>query len=224
MDHTRILCLETALSGCSVCLAEDRRLLAEAVSDVPNSASDKLHLLVKQVLETSGLQLKDLDAIAVSIGPGSYTGLRIGLAAAKGYAYALSVPVIPVSTLKAMAWAAKFRHGLSGDRYAPAIDARRNEIFWAVYDQNLDTLIAESPMVVSEKSLEHFDPALRYIMPGNGAHKLTGALALENLYPTGVNTCLASDMTELAFNDMEAGPSADTAYLEPNYTKGFHFV
>lgn len=224
MEQFRFLCLETALSGCSVCAAENGQLIAEAVSEVPNSASDTLHGLAEQVLQTAGWKWQDLQAIAVSIGPGSYTGLRIGLAAAKGYAYALSIPIVTVSTLQAMAWGAKYRQGIIADRYAPAIDARRNEIFWAIYDASLQTLRPEAPLILDENARGLFDPALTYCLSGNGTKKVADLLQLPNLLPGGADGLLARDMIALAFNDLIQGRTADPAYLEPNYTKGFHYA
>lgn len=222
MEHVRFLCLETALSACSVCLAEDDTLIAEAGSDIPNSASDHIHRLADTVLQTAGWQLRDLQAIAVSIGPGSYTGLRIGLAAAKGYAYALSIPIVTVSTLQAMAWGLKHRQGIDADRYAPAIDARRDEIFWAMYDRNLQALLPEAPLIVDEAAGKYFEPGLRYALPGSGATKIGQALNLPNLDLYAAHECFARDLIGLAFSDLKKGNLADPAYLEPNYIKGFH--
>ena len=222
MNPVRILCLETALTGCSVCLVENENILAQSICDVPNSASDKLHILVAEVLDSAGKQLQDIQAIAVSNGPGSYTGLRIGVAAAKGYAYVLSIPIIAISTLQIMAAAAKYRYNISADYYLTAIDARRNEIFWAMYDKNLDTHMTESPLIVNNAVKNLFDSSQKICLLGSGAQKLFDAVQLPDLKMVPDFELQARDMKTLALTGFLNQKFADLAYLEPNYTKEFY--
>jgi tRNA threonylcarbamoyladenosine biosynthesis protein TsaB len=224
MDPVRILCIETALTGCSVCLAEDEKLLAQSVNDIPNSASDQLPGLVADVLRQAGLQFSDLQAVAVSNGPGSYTGLRIGVAAAKGYAYALQIPVIAVSTLLIMAAAARNRLQVTADIYVPAIDARRNEVFWAMYDRNLGVKLTETPMVIGVDTKKMFDENQSYCLLGNGAKKIYDAIGLNEIILLPDLAVGAGDMITLAFTSFWEKQFASTVYLEPNYTKDFHYI
>jgi tRNA threonylcarbamoyladenosine biosynthesis protein TsaB len=224
MSAVRILCIETALSGCSVCLVENENILAQSISCIPNSASDKLHELVAEVLEKSDLQLKDIQAIAVSNGPGSYTGLRIGVAAAKGYAYALHVPIIAISTLQIMAAAVKYRYHISADYYIPAIDARRNEIFLAMFDKNLNACMAESPLIMDHTTKKMFDQSQKNYLFGSGAQKLFDMIQLPDINILPDLELQAQDMKILARTGFLNKKFADPAYLEPNYTKEFYLL
>jgi tRNA threonylcarbamoyladenosine biosynthesis protein TsaB len=223
MSPVRILCIETALSGCSACIAEDEKLLAQATCDIPNAASEKLPGLVDDVLKKGGVLFHDLHAIAVSNGPGSYTGLRIGVAAAKGYAYAWQLPILAIPTLQIMATAARDRHQALADIYVPAIDARRNEIFWAMYNNQLDSIVAASPLIIDEHTKNLFDSGQNYCLLGTGAQKLWDALALPNTLLLPEANCLSSDMITPAFTAFYGNQLADPAYLEPSYTKAFYY-
>ena len=223
MNAVRILCIETALSGCSVCLSENEKILAQSVSDATNSASDKLHTLVEEVFERSGKKFSDIHAVAVSNGPGSYTGLRIGGAAAKGYAFALQIPLIALSTLQVMAAAAKFRHGLSADAYLPAIDARRNEIFCALYDNDLNILIKDAPVILDDKTQNTFDSNQKIFLFGSGSQKLYSAIERPGISLFTEFEFCSEDMILLALRAYSTHCFSDPAYTEPNYTKDFYY-
>jgi tRNA threonylcarbamoyladenosine biosynthesis protein TsaB len=125
----RILALDTATSACTVAVCDDERVLAEATLQVPRAHSTRLMPLIAQAVSDSGLNKADLDAIAVGVGPGSFTGLRIGLATAKGLGFALGKPCVGVPTLKAMAYGTGAQIGL----VVPVLDAKRGEVFAAAY-------------------------------------------------------------------------------------------
>ena len=130
-----ILNIETATDIGSVCLSKGKKILANIACATPFSHSKETTLMIEKCLEEAGLTLEDIDAIAISRGPGSYTSLRIGTSIAKGMCYALEVPMIAVDTLQAMALATK--NVAKGDYYIPMIDARRMEVYTAFYDEQM---------------------------------------------------------------------------------------
>ncbi|MBT8319527.1 MAG: tRNA (adenosine(37)-N6)-threonylcarbamoyltransferase complex dimerization subunit type 1 TsaB, partial [Gramella sp.] len=132
-----ILCLETATTNCSVGIAKDGRLIALKEDNSKNySHAEKLHVFINEVLSDAGVIAKDLDAIAVSKGPGSYTGLRIGVSSAKGLCYSLDIPLISVPTLDLLAYKFKGEEGI----FISMLDARRMEVYSAVYDSEINQL------------------------------------------------------------------------------------
>jgi tRNA threonylcarbamoyladenosine biosynthesis protein TsaB len=171
-------------------------------------------------MKDSGVTFKELDAIAVSRGPGSYTGLRIGASAAKGFAFALSKPLIAVDTLLCIAAAANL-HTPKGATLCPMIDARRMEVYTATYDQQLSQLSGAEALIIDEKSIERFNGHKCYFM-GNGMDKCrtllsmcTDAHFIEGIKPS------AADMVPLSHKRFTEKKFEDAAYFEPFYLKDF---
>jgi tRNA threonylcarbamoyladenosine biosynthesis protein TsaB len=161
-----ILNLETATKSCSVCLARDGKPLAikEAWSD-QYSHAEQLNQFIETVMQEANFSLSDLDAVAVSAGPGSYTGLRIGTSTAKGICYALEIPLISVNSLKALASLSKADEGY----ICPMFDARRMEVYAAIYDKELNTLMPTAAVVVDDQSFkEFFSQKVTFLGPGYG--------------------------------------------------------
>src|SRR6476661_4332435 len=144
-----ILLLETATSVCSVAVAEDGKLLAIHEESEKNIHATHLTLFIENVMQQAGRSLSDLDAIAVSMGPGSYTGLRIGVSTAKGLCYAMDKPLIGINTLESMAAVIA---NSSTSLYVPMIDARRMEVYTAVYDADLKEILPTQAMILDEQS------------------------------------------------------------------------
>ena len=192
----------------------------QTVQDEGYSHGEKLHVLADEVLKQAGLQWTELDAIAVSIGPGSYTGLRIGVSAAKGWCYALGIPLISVSTLQAMAFGMTQNTVIQGDAYlVPMIDARRMEVYTAVYDLNCVEVIAPHPLVVNGNSFLDLLNKKPVFFCGDGAPKCLPLLQHPNAHFLNVLPD-ARWMLAPALEAFKKQLFADLAYLEPQYLKG----
>ncbi len=221
-----ILGIETAASICSVALVKDGTLLSirETVGVREHSAA--LTGFIADVFNEAGLGYHDLDAIAVSIGPGSYTGLRIGVSSAKGLSYALDKPIIAIDTLKALTWQALQKcktenRDLKNSLLCPMLDARRMEVYTAVYNQHLDEIQAVNALIVTAEVFDVF-PDKEIIYFGDGATKCTSVFADKSNF-TFVDTILlsAEAICMLSVNEYAKGNFADTAYCEPFYLKDF---
>ncbi len=213
-----ILNIDTAISIASVCLSKEGKAAQFAVNPDRQDHASWLHIAVKNVVTNAGLNVKDLDAIAVTIGPGSYTGLRVGLSAAKGLCFALSIPLNSINTLEVMAHA--LNNG-NADFYCPVIDARRMEVFMAVYDKKLQTIVGPCAMIIEKNSFDLFLEAGRVIFTGNGTDKLKKIIDHPNaLFDNSITT--AADMVKLSENKFMEKRFADIAYTEPFYIKEFY--
>lgn len=222
-----ILNIETATSICSVALTKNNELLSRRESDDRNSHSSKLTLFIDEVIKEVDINYTDLDAIAVSKGPGSYTGLRIGVSTAKGLCYALDKPLISVGTLQAMAlgMAEKFITEKLFEKsvlFCPMIDARRMEVYSALYDSNNKEVREIRAEIIDKNSFSEFLQNNKIIFFGDGASKckqvLThreNAIFIDNFFPS------ASFMTEIADLKFKNKDFEDVAYFEPFYLKDF---
>ncbi len=213
-----ILNIDTALDTASVCLSEKGNVLQLSSSENQKDHASWLHIAIAELLQKSGYMIKDLQGLSVSIGPGSYTGLRVGLAAAKGFCYALKIPLITVSSLKILAFAVKEE---AIDIICPLIDARRMEVFTAAYDKELREKISPHALVVDEKSFASFLSAGKVLFCGNGVKKLQPLISNSNALFS--NTMAdASHLARLSFNCYKNKEFADLAYAEPLYIKEFY--
>ena len=213
-----ILNINTAISPASVCLARDLKTLSFAQSTHQKEHASWLHLAVKQIIAEAGTNLKDTEAIAVTAGPGSYTGLRIGLAAAKGLSFSLKIPLIAINLLEMMAQAIGTE---IADFYCPVIDARRMEVFMAVYGRNVDTIIAPCAMIVKPDSFYSLQERGKIIFIGDGCDKIRKIIPGSNVEFSDKEVT-AMDMVELSANNFSEKRFADTAYSEPFYLKEFY--
>ena len=163
-----ILCLETATTNCSVALSKDGALLALKEDKSNNySHAEKLHVFIDEILKENNLQVEDLDAIAVSKGPGSYTGLRIGVSSAKGLCFSLDIPLISIATLASLAAHVKQEKGF----IIPMLDARRMEVYSAVFDQKLEEIRETRAEVLDENSFTDYLEKNNTVFIGNGVEK-----------------------------------------------------
>ncbi|UYQ93020.1 tRNA (adenosine(37)-N6)-threonylcarbamoyltransferase complex dimerization subunit type 1 TsaB [Chitinophaga horti] len=216
-----ILNIDTATSIGSVCLANDGEVLQLIRNAEQKDHAAKLPSFIQQVLDAARITARDLDAVCVSAGPGSYTGLRVGAATAKGLCYAWRKPLIAISTLKMMASGmintAKERETL----YCPMIDARRMEVFTAVYDAGLQPLLAPQALILDDSSYSEWLKTKQVLFFGDGAAKWQPALAHEPnaLFPPyEISAAHMAPLADKAFgqNDFE-----DLAYFAPHYLKAF---
>ena len=222
-----ILSIETATNVCSVALSGDGKLLSLRESILKNAHSSVLTKFIEEVFQTAGLSLHEVDAIAVSEGPGSYTGLRIGIATAKGLCYALDKPLIAVSTLKAMASgmlasSLVTRHSSPVTFLCPMIDARRMEVFTAVYNSNLGEIYEPSAEIITESSFSELLKGHNIVFAGDGAEKCKPYLSVhENAIFQEDFHNSAKHMIQLATGQFLTGNFENIAYFEPRYLKEF---
>ena len=212
-----ILNIETATKNCSVALAKDgKTILCKEIAEEGYSHAERLHVFIEAIIEEAGIALQDLSAIAVSQGPGSYTGLRIGVSAAKGLCYALDIPLIAVDTLQALAAQVTISSGL----IIPMIDARRMEVYSAIFSPSLEKKREVLAQIIDENSFEDRQETLYFI--GDCAEKCKSVLTKENhvfleeiVYPS------AKEMSVLSFEKFKISDTVDVAYFEPYYLKDF---
>jgi tRNA threonylcarbamoyladenosine biosynthesis protein TsaB len=214
-----ILNIDTSVDTASVCLSENDDLIALAINTNQKDHAAWLHGAIQELLENTRKSLDDLDAVAISIGPGSYTGLRIGLSAAKGLCYALDIPLICINTLLMMAHAVK-KEGVQ--LICPLIDARRMEVFAAIYSKSLEEIKKPFSLVITSDSFSELLSSDRVIFCGNGSKKLQGVLCHDNaIFDDAVAT--AADLRNFANNYYHQKKFANLAYSEPYYLKEFYF-
>lgn len=212
-----ILQIETATRSCSVALAQDGILLAKKERNEANIHASSITVFVEELMQDQGKTYADLNAIAVSIGPGSYTGLRIGVSTAKGLCFGLDIPLIGTSTLEAMAAAQKERAN-SGALLCPMIDARRMEVYMALYDADMNNIEPVKAQILDEHTFEAYNNEI--IIFGDGAEKCKELYSNAKFsFAEHVNS--AADLSELAFKKYQQKDFEDLAYFEPYYLKDF---
>ena len=217
-----ILHIETSTDVCSVALTAEGAILKHYEEFKPMSHAVVLSDFIKGCLDHLADHEMKLDAVAVSIGPGSYTGLRIGLSEAKGLAYALGVPLIGVDTLQLMAVSVMFNHDVEPEAmFAPMIDARRMEVYTGVYSLALETLMEPRPLILDENSYAEWLEKGPVLFFGNGSDKARDLLGHPNARFIADIKPLAVDMLALADRDFRAGRFLDLAYSVPRYLKDF---
>jgi len=213
-----ILNIETATKNCSVSLAKDGELIAfKELNDGNYSHAEKLHPFIKGVLAEAKVVMEDLTAIAVSKGPGSYTGLRIGVSAAKGLCFSLDIPLISIETLESLSYKVHIDEGL----IVPMLDARRMEVYSSVYDSNHQKIRVIKAEIIDEHSfLDELSVAKVYFV-GDGAGKCKevirhdNAFFVEDTYPSAI------EMAKLSYAKYKKNDIEDVAYFEPFYLKDF---
>lgn len=212
-----ILNLETATRNCSVSLAlNGETIVLKEYAGEGYAHAEKLHVFIEDVLKEAGIAYKDLDAVAVSMGPGSYTGLRIGVSAAKGLCYALNVPIIAIDTLEVLARAISPENG----SIIPMIDARRMEAYTAVFSHSQNKVRETEAEVITEESFAEIETPLHLL--GDGAAKCRDILTGEKfIYHDDVLFPSAKEMAPLSFYKYKKSDTVDVAYFEPFYLKDF---
>jgi tRNA threonylcarbamoyladenosine biosynthesis protein TsaB len=218
-----ILNIETSTSVCSVALAKDGEVIQIEESFVQNAHAERITLFSESVVNQSGITFQELDAIAVSKGPGSYTGLRIGVSTAKGFCYALDKPLIAIATLEALAAGMIAKTGESGSSlFCPMIDARRMEVYASLYEKDLEIVKETEALIIDENSFSEYLSKRKVVFAGDGASKCKDLLGshpngvfLDNVLPS------AAYMAELSEQRYKAEAFEDVAYFEPFYLKDF---
>ncbi|NKI25585.1 tRNA (adenosine(37)-N6)-threonylcarbamoyltransferase complex dimerization subunit type 1 TsaB [Arenibacter sp. 6A1] len=213
-----ILNLETATTNCSVSIAKDGELIVLKEDNTPGySHAEQLHIFIEEALEEASLTFKDINAIAVSKGPGSYTGLRIGVSAAKGLCYALELPLISVPTLESLACQAD---STENEYIIPLLDARRMEVYSAVFDNKGTEIRATKAEIIGEESFSEYSAKGKVLLIGDGAEKCREILKHSNFSFLSASPS-ASEMSRLSNKKFKANDFEDVAYFEPYYLKDF---
>jgi len=212
-----ILNIETATKNCSVSLAKNgETVLCKEIAEQGYSHAEKLHVFIEEILKETGVSLKDLNAIAVSKGPGSYTGLRIGVSAAKGLCYALGIALIAIDTLQVLSQKVSIEKGL----IVPMIDARRMEVYSAVFDANHAKIMEVQAEVLTETSYDKMTEEVYFV--GDCQEKCQTVLTKDNFHflPEIVFPS-ANEMSALSYEKFLKNDFEDVAYFEPLYLKDF---
>ena len=212
-----ILNIETATKNCSVALAKDgQTILCKEIAEEGYSHAERLHVFIEEIIQEAGICFQDINAIAVSQGPGSYTGLRIGVSAAKGLCYALNIPLIAVDTLQVLALQAKVAEGL----IVPMLDARRMEVYSAIFNAKLEKQRDVQAEIITENSFENSSETIYFV--GDCAEKCKTVLTQPNfVFLEEVKYPSAKEMSALSFSKFQNSDFEDVAYFEPYYLKDF---
>ncbi|WP_108802209.1 tRNA (adenosine(37)-N6)-threonylcarbamoyltransferase complex dimerization subunit type 1 TsaB [Aquimarina sp. Aq107] len=213
-----ILCLETSTTNCSVALSKDGKVIAfKEDYDTKYSHAERLHQFITIVIKEAGIALDKLDAIAVSKGPGSYTGLRIGVSAAKGLCFGLNIPLISVSTLKGLALQVKSTECF----IIPMLDARRMEVYSAVFSSDYKQVRTIEAEVLSEDSFSMYLENKQVYFIGNGVAKFEEICSHKNAKFITDKLPSAVEMGILGYTKFLEEDFEDVSYFEPYYLKDF---
>lgn len=216
---THILSIETATKICSIAIHSNGEPIAFTQFFIDKSHAERIHALIISVLETSKLKFENLSAIAISAGPGSYTGLRIASALAKGLCFSLDIPLIAIETLNAMAVGLP----LSRLKKCPMLDARRMEVYCRLYDENNNPILPTEAKIIDSESFINELENSKIVFFGDGSLKCKNLIShpnaffLDDFYPT------ALQIGKLAIEKFNLQKFEDLAYFEPHYLKEFYF-
>lgn len=216
-----ILSIETSTTVCSIALTDGKEVVVSQKLFLEKSHSNLLTVMIEDALKQCGLKPNDLQAIAVSKGPGSYTGLRIGVSTAKGLCYAMEKPLISIPTLKAMAYEVNI-HNTEGYLLTSMLDARRMEVYTSTFDSDLNTIIETNPMILDEESFAETLSSKRVLHYGDGADKFRLLVQSNNnaRFISGISPS-AWAVGQLAYDKFLKEDFEDVAYFEPCYLKEF---
>lgn len=221
MNNPLILLIETATTTCSVALSENGNIIAAKEVNERNVHASHITLFIQEVMQQAGRQFADLNAVAISKGPGSYTGLRIGVSSAKGLCYALDIPLIGVDTVEAMASGLLSQQLMPQEGLLiPMIDARRMEVYTGIFDKDLTPIEAVSAKIVDEGSFVEYADRELYLF-GDGADKFKEVFAAyRNIHFVDFSNS-ATNLNELALSKYLNDEKENLAYFEPFYLKDF---
>ena len=226
MQSPLLLALETSTTVCSVALYKGEQLLGSSELRIEKSHSSHITVMIEQLVSNCGHKMEEVNAVAISGGPGSYTGLRIGTSTAKGLCYALNIPLIEVSTLHSMAYQVT-NYTPKPERFVfcPMLDARRMEVYTCVLSHALEELVPIAPVVLSEETFQELLQKQPVIFFGSGAEKFR-ALAENNQNAMFVDSVVPSAVPvgKLALKKYEQQVFEDVAYYEPFYLKDVYIT
>jgi tRNA threonylcarbamoyladenosine biosynthesis protein TsaB len=221
-----IICIETATNLCSVALCDSSGILSVKESNDQRSHASMLTVFIGEILHENGIESSAIDAVAVSKGPGSYTGLRIGVSVAKGIAFAASIPLIGIETTLSMFMGMRDRIPYTDKTdqdliFCPMLDARRMEVYYALYESAGEKIKNISAEIITEDSFSDLPESKKLILFGDGAAKCKNIIRRENTLFVDDFAMSASYMHIPAFEALKATHFEDVAYFEPFYLKDF---
>lgn len=219
-----LLHIETSTTMCSVALADEGHVMATRTLNQGYTHAENLHVFIQQVLEETGTKTKDLSAVCVSRGPGSYTGLRIGVSTAKGLCFALKIPLLSADTLQVMTASLNRGDFPDGTLFCPMLDARRMEVYTACYTARLERVGNIEALILDDNSLIKFKSFPSLVFFGDGMPKCRSLLSTlpSAQFVDGVAP-LANHMAVLGWEKFKKSDFEDVAYFEPYYLKEFMF-
>lgn len=213
-----ILNIETATDVCSVCISKGEEVLIVKEAEQEYAHSSFLTVLIEQCCAETAIPLSQIDAIALSKGPGSYTSLRVGASTAKGICYALDKPLIAIDTLESIAFAT-IENNKKDALYIPMIDARRMEVYMAVFDNKRNLIEETQAKIIDENSFqEMFEKGTTIVFSGNGAPKCKEVIQHPNAI-FSPEICNATNLVSLSFEAYQKKDFCDVAYFSPSYFK-----
>lgn len=212
-----ILNIETSTKNCSVAIAKNgETVLCREIAEEGYSHAEKLHVFIEEIMAEAGVSFTELTAIAVGQGPGSYTGLRIGVSAAKGLCFALNIPLIAVDTLETLASQAKVADG----KIIPMLDARRMEVYSEIFDAQLQVERGIEAEIITEDSFKDLTDTVYFV--GDCAEKGKTVLTKDNfVFLEEIKYPSAREMSKISFDKYQKSDTVDVAYFEPYYLKDF---
>ncbi len=216
-----LLCIETATEICSVALLQDDKLIALRENHEGNAHASQITLLIEAVMKDANIELKNLDAIAVSKGPGSYTGLRVGVSTAKGLCYALDIPLIAINTLESLAHEIIKNNNIQKANFCAMLDARRMEVYCAVFDNQMNSIKKTEAKIIDENSFADLLEISEVYFFGNGSAKCKNIFTHPNAKFIDDIKCSAENMNGIAQKLFLEKQFEDVAYFEPFYLKDF---
>jgi tRNA threonylcarbamoyladenosine biosynthesis protein TsaB len=213
-----ILNIDTSQELASICLSKDETNLGLLINENQSDHASWIHIAIQQLIKQSEITLQQLDAVAVTIGPGSYTGLRVGLATAKGLCYALHKPLLTIPTLQMMANAAK---STSAELICPMIDARRKEVYAAIYDKKMTEVLPAEAIEIDPATYQSYIAAHTICFMGSGSKKLQALVEMPNARFENI-AFNAMHLISLTLEKYKLQDFASLAYAEPLYIKEFY--
>lgn len=220
-----VLCLETATDICSVALGMDGNVIAQSDAEKPYSHVSQINILIQDCLEAADIGFDNLEAVAISAGPGSYTGLRVGASVAKGICFGRDLPLISIGTLEALAHAAKFNFTDSDQYYfCPVIDARRMEVYTATFNHELHVVEQARSLIVERSSFDHLlQGGQKVVIMGDGMEKISELLSRKEVIFSKI-TCSAVHLVPIAQKRINSKQYSDPSFFTPFYLKSPHIT
>mgnify|MGYP001289514398 CR=1 FL=1 len=223
MESCKILCVDTTSDFCSVSLFENQNLIENINSKIERSHSKLLIKIIDDILNKNKLKIVEIDLFAISKGPGSYTGLRIGLSSIKGFCYALEKPLVAINTLKVLAKSALEYIDDNNAVLCPMIDARRMEVYTKSFDFNLNELSNDQALILEEDTFDHFKDKNLYFF-GDGSNKFNEIVNRKNfIFIDNINAD-SKFMGQLSYDKFLEENFEDLSSFEPNYIKDFYLI
>ncbi len=220
MKSPLFILIETTADLCSVAISDDKGILAASKSLLKYDHASKLTLLIEQARQMAGIALKDVSAISISLGPGSYTGLRVGMSTAQALAMSLSIPLIGIPTLEAIAFKCASKHNFKPGKYIPMIDARRMEVYTMTFNEKMQAIGDAKALILDEDSIQTEIGQSDFVcFSGNGAFKVKSFLEVKEHVLIDIEELSASDLHGLTLHNYQQKKFLNIFLAQPIYIK-----